>query len=102
MTSADGLVLEVVDKGIDGWQIVDPALGAADAEQVYTLVSSLMGLEVEATLDPAPTAAEMGLDCQLTPFSSPGQIKRCRCWRWGMPRQPAAVTMPGWMVELRG
>ena len=61
LASADGLVLEMVNKGIDGWQIVDPELGAADAEQVYTLTSSLMGLKVVRTLDLSPTAADMGL-----------------------------------------
>jgi hypothetical protein len=59
--SADGRSLELVDKGIEGWQIVEPALGVADSTQVAELINSLLALEVASELDPSPSDEEMGL-----------------------------------------
>ncbi len=61
ISSADGQGIEILDKGIDGWQIVEPALGPADSEKVYGLFSSLLSLQVTETLNPAPSDADMGL-----------------------------------------
>lgn len=61
LTSAQGEVLELLDKGIDGWQIVEPVEGAADTAQVNNLVTSLLSLQIADTLDHAPSDADMGL-----------------------------------------
>lgn len=61
LTGGQGEVLELIDRGVDGWQIIDPPLGAADASQVNTLITSLLSLQVAAELDPAPSDEAMGM-----------------------------------------
>lgn len=61
LNSSDGKSLDLVDRGIEGWQIVDPQLGKADSSIVTDLINSLLALEVVSELDPSPSDEEMGL-----------------------------------------